>query len=598
MTSTGVKLLPNLTALGQQQAICKLKGSDCNNKILVCPLQCPNRKPLHKNQKGCFFDCSCKCEATCKTLKPNCNGFGALCYDPRFIGGDGVMFYFHGQKGGNFAIVSDDKLQINAHFIGSRPQGRRRDYTWVQALSVMFDTHTLVLGAKRVSHWDDDVDSLLVKWDGEEISVPTTGDAEWRVDSDERQVVVERTGDANSARVTVMGLVQMDVKVVPIGEEDNRIHNYQIPADDAFAHLETQFKFFDLSDLVEGILGKTYRPGYVSPAKKGVFMPMLGGEDKYQTLSLDSPDCKACRFQRRFEAAEVLVPERVIVAVKQGNLPATAFHPELTADTRWHSYFLKKVDEVGRGRSLKMFCKILSLKPNCNGFGALCYDPRFIGGDGVMFYFHGQKGGNFAVVSDDKLQINAHFIGSRPQGRLRDYTWVQALSVMFDTHTLVLGAKRVSHWDDDIDSLFVKWDGEEISVPTTGDAEWRVDSDERQVVVERTGDANSVRMTVTGLVQMDVKVVPIGEEDNRIHNYQIPADDAFAHLETQFKFFDLSELVEGILGKTYRPGYVSPAKKGVFMPMLGGEDKYQTLSLDSPDCKACRFQRRSQAASI
>ncbi|KAG5515469.1 hypothetical protein RHGRI_036501 [Rhododendron griersonianum] len=239
-----------------------------------------------------------------------------------------------------------------------------------------------------------------------------------------------------------------------------------------------------------------------------------------------------------------------------------------------------------------------ALKPNCNGFGALCYDPRFIGGDGVMFYFHGQKGGNFAVVSDDKLQINAHFIGSRPQGRRRDYTWVQALSVMFDTHTLVLGAKRVSHWDDNVDSLLVKWDGEEISVPTTGDAEWRVDSGERQVVVERTGDANSVRVMVTGLVQMDVKVVPIGEEDNRIHNYQIPADDAFAHLETQFKFFDLSELVEGILGKTYRPGYVSPAKKGVFMPMLGGEDKYQTLSLDSPDCKACRFQRRSEAASI
>ncbi|CAN6439382.1 unnamed protein product [Victoria cruziana] len=35
---------------------------------------------------------------------------------------------------------------------------------------------------------------------------------------------------------------------------------------------------------------------------------------------------------------------KVIVAVKQGNLLATAFHPELTADTRWHSFFLKMVD--------------------------------------------------------------------------------------------------------------------------------------------------------------------------------------------------------------------------------------------------------------
>lgn len=29
--------------------------------------------------------------------------------------------------------------------------------------------------------------------------------------------------------------------------------------------------------------------------------------------------------------------EKVIVAVKQGNLLATAFHPELTADTRWYA---------------------------------------------------------------------------------------------------------------------------------------------------------------------------------------------------------------------------------------------------------------------
>ncbi|PON62321.1 Pyridoxal 5'-phosphate synthase subunit [Parasponia andersonii] len=41
--------------------------------------------------------------------------------------------------------------------------------------------------------------------------------------------------------------------------------------------------------------------------------------------------------------------KRVIVAVRQGNLLATAFHPELTADTRWHSYFLKMIGEVGEG---------------------------------------------------------------------------------------------------------------------------------------------------------------------------------------------------------------------------------------------------------
>ncbi|GMN24722.1 hypothetical protein TIFTF001_000675 [Ficus carica] len=43
--------------------------------------------------------------------------------------------------------------------------------------------------------------------------------------------------------------------------------------------------------------------------------------------------------------------DRVIVAVRQGNLLGTAFHPELTADTRWHSYFLKMIGEVGEGSS-------------------------------------------------------------------------------------------------------------------------------------------------------------------------------------------------------------------------------------------------------
>ncbi|MFM7171721.1 MAG: pyridoxal 5'-phosphate synthase glutaminase subunit PdxT [Caldilinea sp.] len=35
--------------------------------------------------------------------------------------------------------------------------------------------------------------------------------------------------------------------------------------------------------------------------------------------------------------------EEVAVAVSQGALLATAFHPELTADLRWHAFFLERV---------------------------------------------------------------------------------------------------------------------------------------------------------------------------------------------------------------------------------------------------------------
>lgn len=43
------------------------------------------------------------------------------------------------------------------------------------------------------------------------------------------------------------------------------------------------------------------------------------------------------------EAEEAITDSqgKVIVAVRQGNILGTAFHPELTTDIRWHSYFLK-----------------------------------------------------------------------------------------------------------------------------------------------------------------------------------------------------------------------------------------------------------------
>ncbi|CAN0897057.1 hypothetical protein LINGRAHAP2_LOCUS18895 [Linum grandiflorum] len=285
--------MPDDDKSGMEKHKCKGK-SKCKNKVLVCPPECPSKKPKkNKKNKACFVDCNRNCEVVCKYRKPNCNGYGSLCYDPRFVGGDGVMFYFHGARGGNFAILSDDKLQINAHFIGTRPEGRTRDYTWVQALAVMFDSNTLVIAAKRLSSWDDAVDALTVRWNGEDVPMLTD---EWRVEAGERSVVVERTDDVNSVNVRVSGLTEMSIRVRPIGKEEDRVHNYRIPNGDVFAHLETQFKFSNLSDGVEGVLGKTYRPDYVSPAKVGVPMPVLGGEDKYQTPSLLSPLCPVCKF--------------------------------------------------------------------------------------------------------------------------------------------------------------------------------------------------------------------------------------------------------------------------------------------------------------
>uniref|UniRef100_A0A6N2L5R7 4Fe-4S ferredoxin-type domain-containing protein n=1 Tax=Salix viminalis TaxID=40686 RepID=A0A6N2L5R7_SALVM len=47
---------------GQEQAKCKAKGH-CKDKVLVCPAQCPEKKPKkNRKHKGCFVDCTSKCE--------------------------------------------------------------------------------------------------------------------------------------------------------------------------------------------------------------------------------------------------------------------------------------------------------------------------------------------------------------------------------------------------------------------------------------------------------------------------------------------------------------------------------------------------------
>ena len=90
-------------------------------------------------------------------------------------------------------------------------------------------------------------------------------------------------------------------------------------------------------------------------------------------------------------------------------------------------------------------------------------------------------------------------------------------------------------------------------------------------------------------MEIYVNVVSVTKEDSRIHNYQIPDSDCFAHLEVQFKFYDLSSKVEGVLGRTYQPDFENPAKLGVAMPVVGGEDRYRTSSILSADCGACLF---------
>ncbi|KAM0008479.1 hypothetical protein Hdeb2414_s0004g00130881 [Helianthus debilis subsp. tardiflorus] len=79
---------------------------------------------------------------------------GAVCQDPRFIGADGIIFYFHGTKDKDFCLVADNNLHINGHFIGKRNKNMGRNFTWVQSLGVLFDNHKLQISAKKTSNWN------------------------------------------------------------------------------------------------------------------------------------------------------------------------------------------------------------------------------------------------------------------------------------------------------------------------------------------------------------------------------------------------------------------------------------------------------------
>ncbi|XP_078148944.1 uncharacterized protein LOC144544334 [Carex rostrata] len=280
-------------ASAQDSVTCVRRYSKCFLKRLHCPAECPHTKPSKSKNKACYLDCN-KCEAFCRGRKPSCNGLGSGCYDPRFIGGDGVVFYFNGKRDNHYALVSDRSMQINARFIGLRPQNRTRDFTWIQALGLMFDSRTFTVEAKRVKTWNETTDHLSFTLDGTSFQLREGYLSKWNSEDD--TLLIERTERVNSLMITVNGVAEISVTVVPVTEQDDKIHGYNIPKDDCFAHLEVQFRFLGISQEVEGVLGRTYRPDYVSTVKRGVEMPVVGGADKYETTSLLSSDCKLCLF--------------------------------------------------------------------------------------------------------------------------------------------------------------------------------------------------------------------------------------------------------------------------------------------------------------
>ncbi|XP_074328436.1 uncharacterized protein LOC141666344 [Apium graveolens] len=264
------------------RAKCKNQNyPQCYNVQHVCPSACPG---------GCEVDC-----VTCKPVC-NCDKPGAVCQDPRFVGGDGITFYFHGKKDQDFCLVTDSNLHINAHFIGKTNQNMKRDFTWVQSIAIFFDTHKFFIGAQKTATWEDTINHLHLSFDSESIYLPETEGAMWKSET-VPQASITRISNTDNVIIEVDNIFKITAKVVPITKHESVVHNYGITEDNCFAHLDLGFKFYSLSDQVSGVLGQTYRDAYVSRARMGASMPVIGGDKEFATSSLFATDCSVALFK-------------------------------------------------------------------------------------------------------------------------------------------------------------------------------------------------------------------------------------------------------------------------------------------------------------
>ncbi|TVU18712.1 hypothetical protein EJB05_34824, partial [Eragrostis curvula] len=254
------------------------------------------------NKPACNAKCDKRCPNQCIVLCPGCKTFcmcdfypGVSCGDPRFTGGDGNNFYFHGKKDQDFCIVSDADLHINAHFIGKRNPAMNRDFTWIQALGIRFADHRLFMGAQKTAKWNNDIDRLELALDGAPVEIHAEAGTVW-ASAAVPGLTVTRTAATNAVRVQLKGVFDIMANVVPISEEDSRIHNYGVTEDDSLAHFDLGFKFFDLTDNVHGVLGQTYRTDYVNQLNVSSKMPVMGGTPKYVSSDIFATDCAVARF--------------------------------------------------------------------------------------------------------------------------------------------------------------------------------------------------------------------------------------------------------------------------------------------------------------
>ena len=156
-------------------------------------------------------------------------------------------------------------------------------------------------------------------------------------------------------------LAQVDGLVIPGGESSvqdklSRAFGLAQPLKDAIASglpvYGTCAGLIMLADrIVEGIAGQQTLGGLDVAVRRNAFGSQLDSfETDLDIAVLGGPPVHAVFI--RAPIVETVGPRATVlaaladgrvVAVEQGNLVGTSFHPEVTGDTRFHAYFLDKV---------------------------------------------------------------------------------------------------------------------------------------------------------------------------------------------------------------------------------------------------------------
>ncbi|KAF0893763.1 hypothetical protein E2562_029659 [Oryza meyeriana var. granulata] len=156
---------------------------------------------------------------------------------------------------------------------------------------------------------------------------------------------------------------------------------------------------------------------------------------------------------------------------------------------------------------------------------------------------------------------------------------------------------KTAKWSNDVDRLELAFDGAPVDVSAELGARWE-SAAVPGLTVTRTAATNGVRVQLAGVFDIMANVVPITEQDSRIHNYGVTEEDSLAHLDLGFKFYDLSDDVHGVLGQTYRSDYVNKLSVSANMPVMGGAPSYVVSDIFSTDCAVARFGRRAGISMV